>query len=108
MSQLLPSNDRTSHLIVANVVGLLVFALVILVAVLVADDDGSDGSSGHCTPAVAGPVDPVTCLPYTGTGTGHTGTNNSGSSGQRPKTPAVKVPAAPKAPAAPPRVRLTK
>ncbi|MFD7501577.1 hypothetical protein [Streptomyces sp. NPDC059850] len=114
MTKLLPPpNDRTSRLIVCVAVGLLVFALVILFSLLVADvDDDSDrdGSSGRCAPAVAGTVDPVTCLPYGSTGAGAAGTNNSGSSTQKqPKAPAVKAPAAPapKAPAPPP-VRLTK
>ncbi|MFJ1552770.1 hypothetical protein [Streptomyces mirabilis] len=113
-------NDRSSRLVVSVAVGLLLFGLVILFSLLVADiDDGDlDGSSGRCTPAIAGTVDPVTCLPYGSTGAAAAGTNNSGSSAQKqPRAPAAKPPAAPKVPApaapavkapAPPPVRLTK
>jgi hypothetical protein len=104
-------NDRTSRLIVSVAVGVLVLALVVMLACLVADDD-SDSSSRRC-PGVVGTVDPVTCLPYGSGGVAAPGTNHSGSSAQKPaqrqpKAPAVKVPTAPKAPAAPPRVSLGK
>ncbi|WP_181805672.1 hypothetical protein [Streptomyces shenzhenensis] len=128
MKTKLPSlpNDRSSRFVVSVAVGLLLFGLVVLFSLLVADiDDGDrDGSSGRCSPAIAGTVDRVTCLPYGSTGTAAAGTNNSRSSAQKqPKTPAAKPPAAPKAPApatpkvpaapavkapAPPPARLTK
>ena len=99
-------DDRESRLIVTFAVGCLVLALVLLVAFLADDSDGSESGTGtNRCPAAVGAVDPVTCQPYGSTGAG---TNNSGSSAHRPKAPAVKVPAPPKVPAAPPRVRLTK
>ncbi|MFE6639547.1 hypothetical protein ACFVFT_38465 [Streptomyces tendae] len=96
-------DDRQSRLIVSFAVGCcIVLGLVLLVALLVDDthDDDSGHGTGRCALAVAGTVDPVTCLPYGSTGV--PGTNNSGSSAQRPKAPAAK------APAAPPRVSLGK
>ncbi|MET9776213.1 hypothetical protein ABZ023_18465 [Streptomyces sp. NPDC006367] len=110
-----PPGDRVSHLIIGVGVGILVFALVILVAVLV-HDDGTDKerSTGRCAPAVTGTVDPVTCQPYAPSGAVIVPpASGSGSSAQRPQAPAVKAPAvkappAPKAPAAPPRVSLSK
>jgi hypothetical protein len=103
-SQFPQLDDRGSRLIIALGAGVLVFALVMLFSLLFAHvDDDSDSSSRRC-PGVAGTVDPVTCLPYAGSGYAHASTNNSGSSAQqqpRQKVPAAKVPAAPKAPAAP-------
>ncbi|MFE1206409.1 hypothetical protein ACFW5V_32500 [Streptomyces sp. NPDC058762] len=120
-------NDRHSRLIIALGVGALVLALVLLVALLVHAAGGDDSSqhTGRCAPALAGTVDPVTCLPYGQPGAAAVPpTNHSGSSAQRPKAPAVKAPApkapapkapaapkapvAPKAPAAPPAVSLGK
>ncbi|QFG13336.1 membrane protein [Streptomyces phage Gilgamesh] len=97
-------DDRKSRLIVSFAVGCIVLGLVLLVALLVDDthDDDSGHGTGRCAPAVAGTVDPVTCLPYGSTGM--PGTNNSGNSAQRPKAPAAKAPAAPKPPAAAPKV----
>ncbi|MDI3101960.1 hypothetical protein QJ054_33540 [Streptomyces sp. AN-3] len=109
-------DDRQSRILYSFAAGCLVLALVIFVAMLVndtADGDSGQHSTGRCAPAVAGTVDPVTCLPYGSTGA--PGTNDSGSSAQRPQAPAAKAPAAPKpaapapkAPAAPPRVSLVK
>ncbi|MBK3639524.1 hypothetical protein [Streptomyces sp. MBT33] len=116
-------NDRNSRLIVSVAVGLLVFGLVVLFALLVAEVDVDDDSTSRRCPGYAvGTVDPVTCLPYGSSGTA-VSTNQSGSSGSsprkpaqaQPKAPVAKPPAAPKAPAAPavkapapPPVRLTK
>ncbi|WP_087793316.1 hypothetical protein [Streptomyces sp. CS159] len=108
--------DRHSRLIIAAGAGAIVFALVLLFALLVHDADGDDSGSGqhtgHCAPALAGTVDPATCLPY-GSGAAAPGTNDSRSSVRKPapaqpKQPAAKAPAVPKAPAAPPRVSLGK
>ncbi|MEU9355066.1 hypothetical protein AB0D65_29730 [Streptomyces griseoloalbus] len=95
-------DDRQSRLLVSFAVGCIVLALVIFVALLVDDteDDSGQHSTRRCAPAVAGTVDPVTCLPSGSTGAGST--NNSVSSAQRPQAPAAK------APAAPPRVSLVK
>ncbi|MFI9772226.1 hypothetical protein ACIHJG_35990 [Streptomyces sp. NPDC052415] len=87
-----PQTERTSRLIVAVAIGILVFCLVFLFASLVAEVDGRDGSSRSC-PGVVGTVDPAS-----------TGTNPAGSSSnpvrkpaEHPKAPAAKAPAAPKA-----------
>lgn len=111
-------DDRVSRLVVSAAVGALVFGLVVLFALLVADvDDGSDGSSRRCPGYTVGTVDPVTCLPYGSAGAPPAGTNHSGSGSSTerkpaapPKAPApaAKVPAAPKAPAAPPRIFIGK
>ncbi|MFF4902201.1 hypothetical protein [Streptomyces sp. NPDC001068] len=116
-----PQSEQHSRLIVALGAGLLVFALVVLFAALVADDD-SDSSSHRCPGYAVGTVDPYTCLPYShGHGHGHGAgatTKHPGSSARRPaqprpkapvaKVPAAPKPAAPKAPAAPPRLSLKK
>ncbi|MFF1600758.1 hypothetical protein ACFVYV_25170 [Streptomyces mirabilis] len=117
-----PQSEQYSRLVVALGAGLLVFALVVLFAALV-DDDDSDSSSHRCPGYAVGTVDPYTCLPYShshahGHGGGTTA-NRPGSSARRPAQPwrpkaaAAKVPAAPKAPApkapaAPPRLSLRK
>ncbi|WP_108934692.1 hypothetical protein [Streptomyces ardesiacus] len=103
--------DRHSRLIIAVGVGAIVFALVLLFALLVhaADDDSGSGSgqrTGHCAPALAGTVDPVTCLPY-GSGAAAPGTSDSRSSVRKPAPAQPKQPPA-KAPAAPPKVSLGK
>jgi hypothetical protein len=113
-------NDRESRLIISVAVGALVLALVVLFAALVAVDADADrdSTSRRCPGQVVGTVDPVSCLPYVGSG-GAATTNHPGSSARRsaqqprPKAPAAKVPAAPKAPApkapaAPPRISLKK
>ncbi|MFD9395017.1 hypothetical protein ACFWBB_31095 [Streptomyces sp. NPDC060000] len=105
-------DDRTSRLIVSAAAGVLVFGLVVLFAILVADvdiDDDSDGRSRRCPGYAVGTVDPVTCLPYGSGGAAHAGTNHSGSGSSTARKPAAppKAPAA-KAPAAPPRVSLSK
>ncbi|MCG8971816.1 hypothetical protein [Streptomyces sp. CL12-4] len=96
-------DDRQTRIIHSFVAGCLALALVILVALLVhdaTDDPDSGPSTGRCAPAMAGTVDPVTCLPYGQPGgAAAPATNNSGSSAQTPKAPA-KAPTAPK-PAAP-------
>jgi hypothetical protein len=104
-------------MVVSVAVGVLVFALVVLFALLVADDDtDSDSSSRRCPGHAVGTVDPLTCLPYGhshGFG-GASAATNSGSSARKPvqqprqKAPAAKAPAAPKAPAVPPRVSFGK
>ncbi|CAL9326710.1 hypothetical protein [Streptomyces sp. SudanB91_2054] len=110
--------DRHSRLIIAVGVGAIVFALVLLFALLVHAADGDDSGSGsgqrtgHCAPALAGTVDPVACPPY-GSGAAAPGTSDSRSSVRKPapaqpKQPPAKVPAAPKAPAVPPKVSLGK
>ncbi|MFF4543678.1 hypothetical protein ACFY1J_05435 [Streptomyces sp. NPDC001406] len=118
-----PSDDRQSRLIISVAVGVIVLALVILVALLVdhAVDDDSDSSPGRCAPALAGTVDPVTCQPYGGIPAGTTNSSKTGSTARKPAVPAPKAPAAkapaapkapapaaPKAPAAPPRISLGK
>ncbi|MFN1193313.1 hypothetical protein ACK03K_34180 [[Kitasatospora] papulosa] len=109
----LPHYDRQTRVLGCFVAGCVVVALLLLVVVLVVavDEDRSGHSSGRCAPAVAGTVDPVTCLPYGTSGsTTAPRTKDSGSSIQKPKqnAPAAKAPSAPKAPAAPPRVSLRK
>jgi hypothetical protein len=112
MTKLPAPDDRASRLVISVAASLLVFALVVLVALLAADVD--DDSSRHCPGYAVGTVDPVTCLPYGSAGAAPAGTNHSGSNSgtvrkpAQPKAPAAKVPAAPKAPAAPPRVSLGK
>jgi hypothetical protein len=103
-------NDRTSRLVVSVAVGVLVFGLVVLFALLVANVDVDDDSTSHRCPGVVGTVDPVTCLPYGSSGGAAAGTNHSGSSGSSTRKPAQTQPKAPaaKAPAAPPRVSLGK
>ncbi|MFF0698377.1 hypothetical protein ACFYU4_37805 [Streptomyces tendae] len=101
-------DDRHSRLIIAAGVGTIVFALVLLFALLVhgADGNDSDQHTGRCAPALAGTVDPVTCLPY-GSGAAVPGTNDSRSSVRKPAPVQPKQPAA-KAPAVPPKVSLGK
>ncbi|QOV40214.1 hypothetical protein IM697_18505 [Streptomyces ferrugineus] len=99
-------NDRTSRLVVSVAVGALVFGLVVLFALLVADvDDDSDSSSRRCPGYVVGTLDPVTCLPYGSAGAAPAGTNHAGSGSSTarklaapPKAPAPKVPARPRPP----------
>ncbi|MFE2181394.1 hypothetical protein [Streptomyces sp. NPDC059455] len=79
-------------------------ALLVLFALLVADVDDDRGHPGRCAPAVAGTVDPGTCLPYGRAGAAAAGTNHSASSARKPAQKQPKAPAAPKAPP----VRLTK
>lgn len=95
-------DDRHSRLIIAVGVGAIVFALVLLFALLVHGTDGDDNGqhTGRCAPALADTVDPVTCLPY-GSGAAAPGTSDSRSSVRKPapaqpKQPPAKAPAAPK------------
>ncbi|MFE4580174.1 hypothetical protein [Streptomyces chartreusis] len=110
MTKLSAPDDRTSRLVVAAAVGILVFGLVVLFALLVADvDDEDSGHSSHRCPGYAvGTVDPVTCLLYGSAGAPPAGTNHAGSNSSTPRKPAappkapgLKAPAAPKVPAAP-------
>lgn len=121
-----PYDDRVddrSRLIVSLGVGVLVLALVLLVAILAdhAVDDDSDSNPGRCSPAIAGTVDPVTCHPYGRTHAGSSQSSRTGSTTKKPTVPAPKAPtakapaapkapapAAPKAPAAPPRISVGK
>ncbi|MGW7691236.1 hypothetical protein ACWGMA_20570 [Streptomyces asiaticus] len=98
-------NDRRSCLAISVAVGVIVFGLVVLFALLVTDLDDDRGCTGRCTPGFAGIVDPVTCLPYGSAGPAAPLTNHSGNSAQKqPKAPAANASAVPKAPP----VRLTK
>ncbi|MFJ4084951.1 hypothetical protein ACIP2Z_39160 [Streptomyces iakyrus] len=110
LSKLSVPDDRTSRLVVAVAAGVLVFGLVILFSVLLADvDDDSDSHSHRCAGYAVGTVDPVTCLPYGSAAAPPAGTNHSGSGSSTARKPAAqpKAPApAPKAPAAPPRITL--
>ncbi|MFM9686944.1 hypothetical protein [Streptomyces galilaeus] len=94
-----PAPDgRTSRLVVSAAVGVLVFGLVVLFALMAADvdDQDSDGSSHRCAGYA---VDPVTCLPYGSEGAPPAGTSHSGSGSSTGRKPAAppKAPA-PKAP----------